>query len=535
MKTNIMHSLQRKMLLSLLLVFSLTRNETLAFCGFYVAKADATLFNTTSQVIMVRDGNKSTITMSSDFKGDVRDFAMVVPVPVILQRDQIRTVAAGIFQTLDTYSSPRLVEYYDQNPCQPQILFDAAKVASSSKEEMAVSPAEQAEKRYHVKVEAQYTVDEYDILILSAEESNGLERWLVDNGYKIPAGAREVLQPYIHSGMKFFVVKVNLDQLSRKGTELLSPLQLNFQSPKFMLPIRLGMVNAQGAQDMIVYAFTKSGRVETSNYRTVKVPTGTNIPEFVQPWFGKFYVDVYRKHRREAGEGNVYLEYAWNIGGNMSVKCDPCNGPPPMVADLLTAGVDWIQQEWGNYTGEVFFTRLHVTYDRKHFPQDLFFEETPNRENFQARFVITHPAYDHYTCEEGKKYVKQVLKRRNEELNNLAILTNWDVSAYAGYAAAFEPYSTGRQPQQRRVVVEESPKELRPDTLEKMWPGGHEFGSSNELPIDQAAFALPVVGEKNSNSGGGNRSGILVLCTLCLILALSLVVVLRRRKWPAVK
>src|SRR6185369_11585729 len=89
-----------------------------AFCGFYVTKADATLFNKTSQVILVRDGNKTTITMSSDFQGDVKDFAMVVPVPVVLQRDEIKTVSKDIFTTLDNYSSPRLVEYWDQNPCQ---------------------------------------------------------------------------------------------------------------------------------------------------------------------------------------------------------------------------------------------------------------------------------------------------------------------------------------------------------------------------------------------------------------------------------
>ena len=57
-----------------------------SFCGFYVSKADGTLKNKTSQVILVRDGNKSVITMYNDFKGDTKDFAMVVPVPVILQK-----------------------------------------------------------------------------------------------------------------------------------------------------------------------------------------------------------------------------------------------------------------------------------------------------------------------------------------------------------------------------------------------------------------------------------------------------------------
>jgi len=31
-----------------------------AFCGFYVGKADANLFNDASQVVMVRDGERTT-------------------------------------------------------------------------------------------------------------------------------------------------------------------------------------------------------------------------------------------------------------------------------------------------------------------------------------------------------------------------------------------------------------------------------------------------------------------------------------------
>src|SRR4030095_5111070 len=104
------------------------------------------------------------------------------------------------------------------------------------------------------------------------------------------------------------------------------------------------MVNAKGSQDMIIYAFTKGGRVETTNYRTVKVPTGNNVPEFVQQYFGQFYVDTYRKFRKGQGDANVFLEYAWDVSPNMTMKCDPCTGTPPMLQDLLTAGVDWGNQ-----------------------------------------------------------------------------------------------------------------------------------------------------------------------------------------------
>ncbi|MCY7410368.1 MAG: DUF2330 domain-containing protein [Chitinophagales bacterium] len=498
-----------------------------AFCGFYVAKADATLFNKTSQVILVRDGDKTTITMSSDFDGNVKDFAMVIPVPVILKRDNIRTIPSQIFQTLDNYSSPRLTEYYDENPCESRVLYEYDAVSKMSLESVAASGMEKDEEKYKVKIEAQYTVDEYDILILSASESSGLERWLTDNGYKIPAGAREVLQPYINSNMKFFVVKVNMEELEKKQTKFLSPLQINFNSPKFMLPIRLGMANAKGAQDMIVYAFTKSGRVEATNYRTVKVPTDTKIPEFVSGCFGKFYVDTYRKHREEAGENNVYLEYAWNISGSVTQFCDPCNGPPPMLQDLVTAGVGWVNQYHYGYSGDVFFTRLHITYDRKNFPQDLIFEETPNRENFQARYVITHPAYGEFTCDAGRKYVKEVMSRRNDELNNLAILTGWDITQYSDYNKKFAQFIPAHEPRMR------STKTNAPDNLDN--DNKQDEIISNDNNIKQESFGVPYLNDNSNPPSGNSDLKILSISVMVLLMLMAMVAQLGKRKVVAHK
>ena len=106
-----------KKLAALIILAGMISHEAAAFCGFYVSKADGTLKNKTSQVILVRDGNRTVITMYNDFKGNLKDFAMVVPVPVVLKKNDIKVVDQQIFNTLNDYSKPRLVEYYDQNPC----------------------------------------------------------------------------------------------------------------------------------------------------------------------------------------------------------------------------------------------------------------------------------------------------------------------------------------------------------------------------------------------------------------------------------
>ena len=90
--------------------------EAHAFCGFYVGKADAGLFNEASQVILVRDGERTVISMLNDYKGDPKEFALVVPVPQVLQREQIHIGDKELFERVDAYSAPRLAEYYDPDP-----------------------------------------------------------------------------------------------------------------------------------------------------------------------------------------------------------------------------------------------------------------------------------------------------------------------------------------------------------------------------------------------------------------------------------
>jgi hypothetical protein len=303
--------------------------QALAFCGFYVSKADGTLKNKTSQVILVRDGNKTVITMYNDFKGDFKDFAMVVPVPVVLQKKDIKVVDQQIFTTLNEYSKPRLVEYYDQNPCQQSNLDEVVVTSAYGVQRSMKSMAYSESKMDHVKIEARYLVGEYDILILSATESTGLRTWLNDNGYKIPNGADEVLEPYIKSNLKFFVVKVNEKEKKKLPGNFLRPIQISFQSPKFMLPIRLGMANADGDQDLLIYAFTKKGRIECTNYRTISLPTGNTIPLFVQNNFGNFYSNVFQHQWSNEGKSVAMLEYAWDVSPHNYVKCDPCVATAP--------------------------------------------------------------------------------------------------------------------------------------------------------------------------------------------------------------
>ena len=382
---------------------------------------------------MVRDGTRTVLTMSNDFKGDPKEFAVVVPVPTFLEKGQIHIGDRAVIDHLDAYSAPRLVEYFDPDPCTRLDYKASLRMQNGAMAPMAAKEVDRA-RALGVAVEAKYTVGEYDIVILSAKQSGGLEIWLRESGYTIPPGAGSVLAGYIKQNVRFFVAKVNLTEQAKLGFSFLRPIQVAFESPKFMLPIRLGMVNADGPQELFVFALTRDGRVETTNYRTVRLPEGLDVPEYVKEEFPEFYRAMFAEQvRKEHGEA-VFLEYAWDMGW-----CDPCAADPLTTEELRGLGVWWVGDPRGDSSGnpgwispgggaqQVFVTRLHVRYDRAHFPEDLLFQQTGDKANFQGRFVIHHPWKGDSECSVVDSYVTELRGRRAKEAENLASLTGWPV------------------------------------------------------------------------------------------------------------
>ncbi|MFM7886533.1 MAG: DUF2330 domain-containing protein [Pseudanabaena sp.] len=407
-----------------------------AFCGFYVSQADASLFNKASQVVIARDGKRTVLTMANDYQGDVKDFALVVPVPVLLKEKQVRIGEQKIIDRLDSFSAPRLVEYFDANPCARYEAYDSKNIISAPRRSAAPMEAKASRDNYQVTIEAKFSVGEYDILILSAKESDGLEAWLIDNDYKIPQGAKELLQPYIRQNMKFFVAKVNIAELNKTGSQVLRPLMMAYESPKFMLPIRLGMLNANGDQDLLVYILSPKGQAEVANYRTIKVPSGDDIPVYVKNEFGEFYKSMFKTSYNKEGRKVAFLEYAWDMS-----SCDPCSAEPLSQEELRKAGVFWLDPPNSNQPSSrrirpifppndsrVFITRLHIRYNRDKFPEDLTFKETSNQEFFQGRYVLRHPFKGETNCGAGREYQKSLRPRFEKEAQTLANLTGWNIA-----------------------------------------------------------------------------------------------------------
>ena len=424
------------------LITVLVTTTAQAFCGFYVARADTSLFNRASQVVLVRDKNRTVITMANDFEGNAEDFAVVIPVPTMIEREQINVGDRAVIEHLDAYTSPRLVEYHDGDPC---AVYDRLEMSRNDASLPAASKElRQSARSRGVTIEAQYTVGEYDILILSATQSDGLVQWLKENDYRIPPGANRVVNSYLKQDMRFFVAKVNIEEQSKLGYRYLRPLQVAYESNKFMLPIRLGTLNAKGKQELYIYALTRTGRVETTNYRTVKLPSNMTVPEFVEDEFADFYRAMFERQTKAENERAVFLEYAWDMGW-----CDPCAADPLSAGELRQLGVFWLDKHGGEskramqpQAQNAFVTRLHVRYDAEHFPEDLVFQETGDRQNYQGRYVIQHPWKGEASCD-ITSYEAGVRERQEREAQQLANLTGWDI----GDIRARIPFAGGISPE----------------------------------------------------------------------------------------
>ena len=378
-----------------------------AFCGFYVSGAGADLFNNATQVVLMRQGTRTVLSMQNNYQGPPSDFAMVVPVPVVLRKQNVVTLPHEVFARVDRLSAPRLVEYWEEDPCAVRREMDVMMAAPS-----AAGAVKRVARELGVKIEAKFQVGEYDIVILSARDSTGLDTWLRQEKYKIPKGAEPYLRPYVAGGSKFFVARVDIEKVVKvDGRLTLSPLRFHYDTDEFSLPIRLGMMNSSGQQDLIVHILAPGQRYEVANYPNTTIPTNLDVREEARSRFGEFYAALFDR-TLEKNRGAVVTEYAWDAG-----SCDPCPEPPLQPAELMTLGGDVIggrtpPADPAQLVYGFVLTRLHARYARDGIREDLVFKAAPpiagGREwrlaegkleegavpaqmnNFQGRYAIRH-------------------------------------------------------------------------------------------------------------------------------------------------
>jgi hypothetical protein len=372
------------------------------FCGTYVGTPGSTLTNEASTVVLARQGNTTTVTLANDFEGDLDEFALIVPVPQVLQAHQVGTVDAELFDWLENYTKPRVVSYSCEDAMAVEhrggtgagcgfavggaALGCSAMDASpnGSFDSDGGQPGDWADTADGVNVEAFFNAAEYDIFILSAEGADGLTTWLDKNNFAIPSGGEDIMQEYIDGGSYFMAAKINAQRVS--GRQWLSPLQWSYESPFFGLPVRIGTISSAGVQEVNVYTITAGGAGETgiSNYAEMKLDDECMYPGDEYDSFSSFYEDYVPEH---ADRAEWQLEYSWPLYSTQ--KCDPCTVEPGQMSgqEVQYFGFQAQTDGWYQSTVDAHLTRMRLRYTPDQVDEDLVLYSSGLTGAKQLRFI----------------------------------------------------------------------------------------------------------------------------------------------------
>ncbi|MDC3986588.1 DUF2330 domain-containing protein [Polyangium jinanense] len=375
-----------------------------AFSGYYFyndsrREEDAPITNSATTLVIARRGTRTVVSMQMDYieSADMRNVAMIVPVPATFKPDTVKWLPKDVFERLDVISAPRLVESWQQDPC---TYADIASIAARDKEgspsalpdEGSTRPRGQETSR--VQIDAQWRGSYVEVV-----EASELESWIPRWGHHIPENVAPVLRSYKEAGWKFFVVSIDprKDEM-RNGRVVLPPIQFEYDEETVRLPLRVGLLSSAGTQDVVVHVLAED-RYEAANHPNFTIPTNVEVDGSARARFGEFYASLFDA-TLDKNPGAFVTEYAWDAG-----SCDPCPGPmlSPEEKRLL-----------GAPSGMVVHTRLHARYRKEALGEDLVLRGAPPIQGgrggegqasvpaevstFQGRYVLRHRWQGPVTC-----------------------------------------------------------------------------------------------------------------------------------------
>lgn len=318
-----------------------------AFPGFLAAKTSTDLKINSTQVVLMKKGNVTAVTVMSDYEGPLEPFAMVLVVPGDVTSERVTTLKREYVDRVDAISAPRFHEYWEQDPCDPGPVeqeWQRNMKADSSGAFLGGGDMPQSTqkvaKELSLDVQAKQKEGEYTFTLLGKDESAAA--WLKSKGYKAPEGADQALAPYLQAGMRVVVAQVDSNRIELVGGDRaqLSPIRFWTEQPYDTIPDRVGLLNAQGSkQELIVYVIDPEQRYESKNYKNVFPPTNVEVDFSVKERIGEFYAAL-QDIIAQKNPGAFLNEYAWSADA-----CgQPCATEPLMIAELLSLGGDVFEQ-----------------------------------------------------------------------------------------------------------------------------------------------------------------------------------------------
>lgn len=268
-------------------------------------------YNPASAVVIVRDGRRVVLTIEAAYEGPPTELSLVVPVPSAIGRESVRTVSGTVFRRLDQRTAPRVRHVFPD--CFARMGAAAAMSAEGASDSARGRSAPTPED-LGVEIEDEWPLDEYDVTLLSAEQSTGLLTFLRERGLDLPDAAASMLRGYIESGHRFVLFHADPARAQRLGeTMMLSPLQLEYESDELRVPVRLGTLNSPGEQELLLYVISTEGRFDIANRPGVIAPTDIRMRRDARGAFAELYTSITDEIFRRT-PGAAITEYVHPVG-----------------------------------------------------------------------------------------------------------------------------------------------------------------------------------------------------------------------------
>ncbi|HEX3775362.1 MAG TPA: DUF2330 domain-containing protein [Polyangiaceae bacterium] len=329
------------------LCVSLSAAEARAFPGFIASKKSTDVKIHSTQMVVMKKGNATAVSVMPDYEGPLEPFAIVLVVPSDVTADRVTTLKREYVDRVDQLSAPRFHEYWEQDPCDPgpveqewerNMKVDGAGFLGGGP---TPSSTQKVAKELSLDVEAKKKEGEYSFSVLGKDDT--VTAWLKAKGYTAPANADQTVAPYVQAGMHIVVAQVDPNRVELVGGDRaqLSPIRFWTEQPYDTIPDRVGLLNApeKDKQELFLYVLDPEQRYESKNYKDVFPPTNVEVDFSVKERIGEFYnalVDIIEQKNPQS----FLLEYAWPADG-----CgQPCATEPLQIAELLSLGGDVFEQ-----------------------------------------------------------------------------------------------------------------------------------------------------------------------------------------------
>jgi MYXO-CTERM domain-containing protein len=391
----------RRLLFAAALAASLAARQASALPVAYATAAKEPVFAHTGVVVMMREGTRTILSIQTNYDGPIEPFVLIVPLPVELKPSEVRTLPRTVFERVAVEGAPRLVEYWEEDPCEGQRKEDAGTRRRPSRGAASARATETRAPRTAgaAHVAAEEAPSEYDVHVLTEPESARVVDWLRVQSYVVSAELATALDGYARAGAHF--VAARFDPVKHPPPHdpgrlaMLPPLRLAFESDRFELPIGLGRAISAGTQDLVLYTLARHQRYAAMPWDGVLAPTAIEMTPAAAAVFPSVYRGLF--DRVASGHARAAVtEYVHD-----AIACDPCAAPPLDARDLLTLGADALpaapgERESPNFGSGFVLTRMQLRYAKDDPAPDITLAAaeplagTGGHDDFQALYTLHH-------------------------------------------------------------------------------------------------------------------------------------------------